>query len=360
MGAVIKNLTKVFRRVDALTDINATIHDGEFVAILGPSGCGKTTLLRLIAGFEKPSGGEVFINGIRMANERQMVSPEKRNLGMVFQSFALWPHLNVKEHVMFPLKHHHFISPTLRKGAEGRVQELLALVGLGGYEKRMPDELSGGQKQRVAIARALAPKPSLLLMDEPLSSLDADLKWEMRNQIQTIHQVEKPSIIYVTHDQSEAMALADRIMIMKEGKIEQFDTPENIFLYPETPFVATFVGKANLFQGKWEEDIFHPLLNPNLAWRMPDVSETLRKAGMCPVRPTQLVLSFDGNGLKGTIRNVLFQGNERDYTIEVQNEWVHVTTGSAERYALDSQIVIDVKSPLSSGNNKREGTAILN
>ncbi len=210
MGTKLVQVKKQFGDFQALKGIDLTIESGEFVAIVGPSGCGKTTLLRLIAGFETPSSGFIYMNDRCVADKKNSVVPEKRNLGMVFQAFALWPHMKVKEQIHFPLKHHRFTPPSLKKDPGKRVNEMLGLVGLQDFAERMPSELSGGQKQRVAIARALAPSPSLLLMDEPLSSLDAKLRIELRNEIQTIHRKTNTSIVYVTHDQSEALAMADK------------------------------------------------------------------------------------------------------------------------------------------------------
>lgn len=221
MTTQIKNVNKNYGSFNALRQINLDIKEGEFVAILGPSGCGKTTLLRLLAGFDSPSSGDVWMNHKLIANSTFFLPPEKRNIGMVFQSFALWPHMNVRDHIRFPLKHHQFLSEELKPSIDHRVDEVLKMVDMHHLGERMPSELSGGQKQRVALARAIAPKPALLLMDEPLSSLDAELRMGMRKEIQQLHQVTKASIVYVTHDQSEALAMADKIVVMNKGKIEQ-------------------------------------------------------------------------------------------------------------------------------------------
>ena len=231
MSTKLIDVKKSFKNIQALKGISLSIEDGEFVAIVGPSGCGKTTLLRLIAGFEQPTEGEIYMDDICVANKKGSIAPEKRNLGMVFQAFALWPHMKVREQVCFPLKHHRFVEQSLKDQKNERVEEMLKLVGLIEFSERLPGDLSGGQKQRVAIARALAPSPSLLLMDEPLSSLDAKLRIELRNEIQTIHRKTNTSIVYVTHDQSEALAMADKIVVMNAGEIEQVGTPVYAMYY---------------------------------------------------------------------------------------------------------------------------------
>lgn len=243
MSILIKNITKKYDNATALKDISLEVKDGEFVAILGPSGCGKTTLLRVIGGFVDPTAGSVQIDEKVYSSQTVHIPVEKRDLGMVFQSFALWPHMTVWEHIEFPLKSskNKLLSKKERQEA---VDKSILCTGLELLINRYPHELSGGQRQRVALARAIVSKPSLLLMDEPLSALDAELRVDMRKEIQDIHRLLGTTIIYVTHDQSEALAMADRIVIMKGGKIEQIGTPEEIYLNPNTEFVATFVRNA--------------------------------------------------------------------------------------------------------------------
>ncbi|WP_209121649.1 ABC transporter ATP-binding protein [Alkalihalobacillus sp. BA299] len=341
MSTVVQRISKQFGETTALSSIDLTINKGEFVAILGPSGCGKTTLLRLLAGFEKPSAGNIMMNNELISNPSHTLSPEKRNIGMVFQSFALWPHLKVKEQIKFPIQHHRYVSETIKKKSEERVREMLELVGLSSYGDRMPSELSGGQKQRVAIARALAPQPALLLMDEPLSSLDAELRMDLRKEIQTIHRLTKTSIVYVTHDQGEALAMADKIVVMREGKVEQVGSPEEIYLSPETMFVARFVGKANIFRGSWSQNWFKPEGEDSLVWETKNVSLEMRKQGLFPVRPEQLVLKKDGLGFHGTVRNVMFQGKEIHYSIDVNGKLITVHTNCFQRYHVDEKVVVD-------------------
>ncbi|WP_445486839.1 ABC transporter ATP-binding protein [Niallia sp. 03133] len=343
MSTSIRQVSKRFNQTSALSSIDLSIEDGEFVAILGPSGCGKTTLLRLLAGFDTPTEGEIDMNGKLVAQKGRRIPPEQRNIGMVFQSFALWPHMKVKEQIRFPLRYHHFVEKQLQEKADERVGEMLSLVGLEDFGERMPHELSGGQKQRVAIARALAPKPSLLLMDEPLSSLDAELRMELRNEIQRIHRKTHISIVYVTHDQSEALAMADKIVVMKDGKIEQVGTPEEIYRKPKTVFVAAFVGKANIFRGSWNNSIFHPFGDNRIHWTVPYVSENLYKEQLCPIRPEQLGLSKQGSGVEGIVRNAQFQGKEMHYTVEVQGELILVHCGLFEQFKIGDKVVIQLK-----------------
>lgn len=343
MSTRLQQVKKSFDSFQALKGIDLTIEDGEFVAIVGPSGCGKTTLLRLIAGFETPTEGSIYMNDALVASANNSMPPEKRNLGMVFQAFALWPHMKVKEQVAFPLKYHRFVASSLHKNKTKRVEEMLLLVGLQDFAERMPGELSGGQKQRVAIARALAPSPALLLMDEPLSSLDAKLRIELRNEIQTIHRITNTSIVYVTHDQSEALAMADKIVVMNNGKIEQVGTPKEIYFTPKTEFVAKFIGKANVLNGRWKEDYFFPLEDETVKWQIPDITEDMKMQSKCPIRPEQLTLSKEGNGVPGVVQNVLFQGREIHFTIDVGMSTIDVIEGIHVNFLVGDQVVVRPK-----------------
>ncbi len=230
---------KDFKAVD---DANLTIEPGSFVTLLGPSGCGKTTTLRMIAGFESPDEGEIYL-GDQPINE---LTPNKRDTAMVFQSYALFPHYNVFDNVAYGLKLRKMDKDTIRK----KVMDILELVELGGMEGRMTNQLSGGQQQRVALARALVVEPSVLLFDEPLSNLDAKLRVSMRTEIRNIQQRVGITAVYVTHDQSEAMALSDQIIIMNKGVVAQIGTPQEIYYRPKDAFVANFIGEANFLQGK--------------------------------------------------------------------------------------------------------------
>ena len=234
-------LTKRFGEVTAVDGVDLDVRSGEFLAVLGPSGCGKTTLLRLVAGFERPDGGGIEIDGRVVSGPRRHLAPEERRIGMVFQESALFPHLDVAGNIGFGLP---------RRGREARIAELVALVGLAGLQRRMPHELSGGQQQRVALARALAPDPALILLDEPFSSLDATLRSQLRGDVREILRTAGATTLFVTHDQSEALEISDRVAVMRAGRIEQVSTPSELYLRPVNRFVAGFVGEANLLPGE--------------------------------------------------------------------------------------------------------------
>jgi ABC-type Fe3+/spermidine/putrescine transport system ATPase subunit len=242
----IQNLYKTFNQVVAVDRLNLDIEESEFFTLLGSSGCGKTTTLRLIGGLEKPDGGEIHLGETCLASRRIFIKPEKRHMGMVFQSYALWPHMTVFENVAYPLK----LRGIKGREAEKKVGEVLGLVGLGGLEERPAPALSGGQQQRVALARALVFSPRVLLLDEPLSNLDAQLREEMRRELRALQQRLKINVLFVTHDQMEALSLSDRIAIMKAGRLEQIGTPEEVYYRPGTPFVRDFLGKTFLLSGK--------------------------------------------------------------------------------------------------------------
>ena len=239
---VFRNVIKRFAPINAVDNVSFSVTGGETVSLLGPSGCGKTTTLRLISGFEEPDGGTIEIAGELMAGKR----PYERNVGLLFQHYALFPHMTVSENVAYGLKHRNW--PRAEIG--DRVAEMLRLVRLQGFENRMPGQLSGGQQQRVALARVLATKPKLVLLDEPLSALDAKLREELGLELKQILTTVGSTTIVVTHDQDEAMSLADRIIVMNRGRIEQMGAPDEVYMRPGTAFVASFIGRANWFQGR--------------------------------------------------------------------------------------------------------------
>ena len=230
----VKGLSKKFGEVVVVDDLNFKIEDGEFLTLVGPSGCGKSTTLRLLAGLEKPTWGSFFIDGKRIDH----LPPQKREISMVFQSYALFPHMTVEENISFGLK----IRKTDEEQRKGKIGWILKLLGLSGLEKRLPRELSGGQRQRVALGRALVLEPKVLLLDEPLSNLDAKLRLKMRTELKRLHQKIKTTILYVTHDQAEAMTLSDRLAVMNEGRILQCGPPQEIYSKPADLFTAGFVG----------------------------------------------------------------------------------------------------------------------
>ena len=234
----LSNVYKLFTEIPAVEDFNLEAEQGEFISFLGPSGCGKTTTLRMVAGFEMPSSGTITISG----RDLTYVPPNKRNVGMVFQSYALFPNMTVAENIGYGLR----AAGKPKAEIRGRVEEMLGLIHLESLGARFPSQLSGGQQQRVALARALAIRPQVLLLDEPLSALDAKIRVELRQEIRRIQQQLGITTIYVTHDQEEALSLSDRVVVMSQGRIEQVGTPAEIYTLPETEFVAKFVGQINL------------------------------------------------------------------------------------------------------------------
>jgi len=248
----IKNLTKKFGKVVALDHVSLVIEPGTFVTLLGPSGCGKTTLLRCVAGLEDPDDGEIYIGNTLVYSHEKGISvpPGQRELGLVFQNYALWPHMKVDKNITFALE----IQKMPKEDMDKRVKEALKEVQMEGYEDRYPREMSGGQQQRIALARMLAYRPKVFLMDEPLSNLDARLRMDMRSEIKRLHHVAGATTIYVTHDQVEALTMSTNIAVMKEGVVQQFDTPDKIYHFPTNLFVADFIGnpKVNLLDGKIE------------------------------------------------------------------------------------------------------------
>jgi len=248
----VTNLSKSYGSVSVLRGASFEVFQGEILVVLGPSGCGKSTTLRLLAGLERPDTGEILLKDktVVHAEKGVFLSPEQRNMGMVFQSFAVWPHMTVQEHVAFPL-----VVRRLGKGEiQKRVDETLDFVGLRDFKERRATQLSGGQQQRLSLARALVYEPDVLLLDEPLSNLDAKLRQQMRVELKRLQQKLGSTFVFVTHDQVEAMTLAHRIVVMKDGMIEQIGTPDDLYRKPKTPFVHGFLGTTIHFEGRWVSD----------------------------------------------------------------------------------------------------------
>lgn len=292
-----------------IPDLNLEINEGEFFTLLGPSGCGKTTLLRMIAGFNTIEGGEFFFND-RMINT---LDPSKRNIGMVFQNYAIFPHLSVRKNVEFGLRNKKSDNQNIREKAD----EYLKLMQIQDLADRMPAQLSGGQQQRVALARALCIEPHVLLMDEPLSNLDAKLRVEMRAVIKHIQHSVGITTVYVTHDQEEAMAISDRIAVMKDGAIQHVGTPQNIYQRPANIFVSTFIGRSNIFSGTMRVDgnVSKALLY-NYEFETPQIREkwrTLEKI-LVSVRPEELKIHpYGGEGIPAVIDDCVFLGLNTHY-----------------------------------------------
>lgn len=245
----LEEISKVFGATTAVQDVSLSVYEGELLTLLGPSGCGKTTTLRLLAGLEVPTAGRVTLDGTDVASQEVFVSPEQRDVGLVFQDYALFPHLSVAENIAFGLDD--------TSEDTDRVDELLELVDLEGYEDRTPDQLSGGEQQRVALARSLAPEPSVLLLDEPFSNLDVRLRVEMREEVRRILKAAGVTAVSVTHDQEEALSISDRVAIMNDGRLVQAGRPEVVFQHPESRFVASFLGQASFLSARIDGEDLH-------------------------------------------------------------------------------------------------------
>ena len=310
-SVTITGVTKSFGNVTVLQEFNQKFEDGEFITLLGPSGCGKTTMLRLIAGFEKPSSGEIYIGDKLVSSEKEFLPPEKRGIGMVFQSYAVWPHMNVFDNIAYPLK----IQKISKNEIEERVNQVLKIVHLEQYKDRFPSELSGGQQQRVALGRALVAQPEILLLDEPLSNLDAKLREEMRYEIKEITKKLKITVIYVTHDQIEAMTMSDRIVLINKGEVQQVAPPQEIYSKPKNMFVANFVGKVDFITGKVEESKI--LLDNSNNQTLPNTSSFKGKV-VVAIRPENAILSNDGE-ITGKVYSKFYLGDYNDLRVEIGN-----------------------------------------
>jgi putative spermidine/putrescine transport system ATP-binding protein len=333
------HITKHYGSTVAVEELDLHVADGEFVTLLGPSGCGKTTTLRMIAGLVEPSGGRVFFDD----QDVTWLAPRKRNIGFVFQTPALFPHLSVADNIAFGLS----VKGVGKPAIASRVDEMLSMVGLGGYGARLPAQLSGGQQQRVALARVLATDPRVLLFDEPLSALDKNLRDTLKYSILDLQRRTGKTAIYVTHDQSEAFAISDRIVVMNSGRIEQIGTQTDIYLRPETPYVAEFIGANNGLRGTItgrDGD------GEAARWLIDAGGRTLRGADrpglavgqsvVAYVRPEDIEIVRDGatngfaNTIEGTIDRVIFEGPTAQLRVDVGGRELRVDVSGNERLEL--------------------------
>jgi iron(III) transport system ATP-binding protein len=312
---------KILGQVRAVDDFTLEIAAGELFFLLGPSGCGKTTALRLVAGFYLPNEGRIFFN----QRDQTRVPPHKRNTGMVFQNYALWPHMDVWNNVVYGLNMRRVSGDQKRE----RVARALEMVQMQAYAQRFPNQLSGGQQQRVALARALVIEPDVVLLDEPLSNLDAKLRLEMRAQIKEIHDRIRRTMIYVTHDQTEALSMADRIAVMRGGRIVQVGTPRQLYTRPQSAFVAAFIGGTNLLPGRLEEagDRFLVATDAGFVRAQNGVKESMRgRPVFCSIRPESVRLQRSGeappelmNQLTGEVQSIMYQGDREEYCLRLAN-----------------------------------------
>lgn len=333
-GIELRGLTKRFGRVTAVDQVNLDIRHGEFVTLLGPSGCGKTTTLRLLAGFLTPDAGQILVDGEIYSAPGRCLPPERRQMGMVFQSYAVWPHRTVFENVAFGLK----IRKRPAAEVRDRVAAMLKLVGLGGFEDRYAAQLSGGQQQRVALARSLVVEPRILLLDEPLSNLDAKLRERMRVELKQLQRRTGITFVYVTHDQAEAMALSDRIAVFHDGSIRQHAAPREVYEHPADKVVADFMGLVNFLEGIVERD---GRVRMGSVPAVPVAAPSWAKPGdavWVAVRPEDLSLSPAPPGtprdaVTGTVRERTYLGNLIDYWVNVGGVSLRVQTHHAALFA---------------------------
>ena len=326
----LRDVTKLFGTVRAVDKLNLSIEKGECFSFLGPSGCGKTTTLRMVAGFEDLDEGEIEVGGKLMSSKAKnfYVPPEHRGFGMVFQAFAVWPHMTVYDNVAFPLK----IKKLSRSEIEERTKQALANTNLTKQAQLYPNDLSGGEKQRIALARALSINPGLLLLDEPLSNLDPHLREEMRFEIKDLQRKYDFSIIFVTHDQSEAMALSNRIMVMKDGRTMQIDTPLNIYAHPKNQFVFSFIGLSNFIKVKLDGGRAVVESSPEAGALATEIPQEFAGApsAMLACRPSDVKFVPEGEGVRGVIDRMAYLGETVDYIVKVGNQEIRVEKSRRE------------------------------
>ena len=348
---VLRHVTKRFTTrtmgtVTAVDDFNLEIKEGECFSFLGPSGCGKTTTLRMIAGFEDLSEGEIELCGrlVSSSEKNLYVPPEERDLGMVFQAFAVWPHMDVFDNVAFPLK----IRKVARKEIAARVKEALKHCSLDGLEHVYPGELSGGQQQRIALARAIVTNPKVMLLDEPLSNLDPKLRETMRFEIKELQRQFGFTIIFVTHDQSEAMALSDRMMVCDMGVIKQIDTPENLYNHPNSRFVHNFLGESTFINVEIRDGRVFPKGDYSQPLDLPipeDAGVGSNGEMVIATRPNAIRLTKDGPGFRTRIEKRIFLTDRTEYLVPVGKQFVKIQTPHRVVFASGEECRIEIAAP---------------
>jgi iron(III) transport system ATP-binding protein len=311
----LRGLTKRFGSLAVVDDVSLTIDHGQLVCLLGPSGCGKTTTLRLLAGFLEPTGGEIHVGDRLVSSTARTLPPEQRKMSMIFQSYALWPHMTVAENIVYGLRLRKMDRATIAR----KLDVILKATKLEVLAQRYPGELSGGQQQRVALARALIVEPETLLLDEPLSNLDANLREEMRFEIRRLHDEYRYTTVYVTHDQSEAMTTADLIAVMNAGKVDQLGTPEDIYDRPQSEFVARFIGASNVIKGEARDENHVAFAGATL--RVVGAKLKAGQSAAVAIRQHDIQLSKQAppssdNPIKATVTRQVFLGASRDYMVE--------------------------------------------
>ena len=334
----LRGLTKRYDSIAVVDEVSLNIEHGRLVCLLGPSGCGKTTTLRLIAGFVEPSAGEIHVGDRLVSSKDRTLPPEQRNMSMIFQSYALWPHMTVAENVIYGLKLRKLDRETISR----KLQAILATTQLAKLADRYPSELSGGQQQRVALARALIVDPQTLLLDEPLSNLDANLREEMRFEVRRLHDQYRYTTVYVTHDQFEAMTTADLIAVMNAGKIEQAGTPEDIYDRPRSEFVARFIGASNVVKGKTLDENHISFAGTTLRC----VGAKLAAGGETAVSIRQhdicifaSVPAATENVVPAKVTRQVFLGDSRDYMVEVgDGTQLRVVTSATDSFPKGSDV----------------------
>lgn len=319
----IEGAKKVYGDVTVIENLSLTVPDGGLFTLLGPSGCGKTTLLRMIAGFNSIEGGGFYFGDNRINN----MEPSKRNIGMVFQNYAIFPHLTVRDNVAFGLKQ----KKATKEKVVAETDKYLKLMQIDEYRDRKPDQLSGGQQQRVALARALAVNPDVLLMDEPLSNLDAKLRVDMRQAIREIQREVGITTVYVTHDQEEAMAISDSIAVMNQGRIQQVGRPKELYHRPKNEFVASFIGRTNIIQANLKHDGATALLEFSTGYRMPlpILNNVADQPVHVSIRPEELIRTADGD-IDAQITDSVYLGMDTEYFVDLPfAKKIHVSEESS-------------------------------